>query len=110
MIVTDVLFRRRLLAALKRGEWYLSADREYLVIPVRAISNNKAETSSFVKTVERHGLGRYGVTTRKGVGSFRVFFIKISRLPSLGEEFKEFLREDRVLSVTKTTSHQGVRR
>lgn len=110
MVTTYTIFRRRLLAALKRGEWYLSADREYLVIPVRAISNNKAETSNFVKTVERLGLGRYGVTTRKGVGSFRVFFIKISRLPALGKEFKEFLRENMALSATKTISHQEVRR
>jgi len=106
MIVADVLFRRRLLAALKSGEWYLSADGEYLVVPVRALSNNKTETSSFVRTIERLDLGRYGVTTRKGVGSFRAFFIKIFRLSALGEDFEKFLGENMNTPATKRISRQ----
>ncbi|ASJ03801.1 hypothetical protein A3L09_10605 (plasmid) [Thermococcus profundus] len=94
MTELNPIFEGRLLDALKHGEWCLSADGEYLVVPVRAISNSKAETSSFIEIIEVLGLGRYGVTTRKGVGSFRAFFIKISALRSVSEEFSELFKKE----------------
>ena len=87
--VVDEIFKKNLLAALQRGEWYWSREEGYIVVPTRAIASNKQQTSFYKILVATYGLGRYA-TTSKNRRTFKAFFLNVEKLIQFDERFAEF--------------------